>query len=162
MSSFGRMIRHESPMIVKLKKPKTRYQDLTSRQLYDVIGIEADQLRIINNGGSPFLYPSYLFSLDVAIQRDKSYIPDISILWSKDTDLFEVVDRYLSELKPDPDQLLRVSVGLGFKRARLKYVYSLLRGKDLETEQFSDEWRIQQFEVPKKAQERVINLQCLA
>ncbi len=197
---------------------------------------------------------------DVAIQRDKSYIPDISILWSKDTDLFEVVDRYLSELKgsreisseeekqikkaisklqsllsfpftalelsanineeavanvfvrinskgtplnqadfiltlmsvfwdegraqlerfcrearkpsgggpspfnhfiqPDPDQLLRVSVGLGFKRARLKYVYSLLRGKDLETEQFSDEWRIQQFEVLKKAQERVINLQC--
>ncbi len=36
---------------------------------------------------------------DVAIRRDKSYIPDISILWSKDTDLFEVVDRYLSELK---------------------------------------------------------------
>jgi len=196
---------------------------------------------------------------DAAIRRDKSYIPDISILWSKDTDLFEVVDRYLSELKvsreisseeekqikkaisklqsllsfpftalelsanineenvadvfvrinskgtplnqadfiltlmsvfwdegraqlehfcrdarkpssgapspfnyfiqPDPDQLLRVSVGLGFKRARLKYVYSLLRGKDLETEQFSDERRIEQFEVLKKAQERVINLQ---
>ena len=36
---------------------------------------------------------------DAAIRRDKSYIPDISILWSKETDLFEVVDRYLSELK---------------------------------------------------------------
>lgn len=196
---------------------------------------------------------------DAAIRRDKTYIPDISVLWSKDTDLFEVVDLYLSELKgsreisseeekqikkaisklqsllsfpftalelsanineedvadvfvrinskgtplkqadfiltlmsvfwdegraqlehfcrdarkpsggtpssfnhfiqPDPDQLLRVSVGLGFKRARLKYVYSLLRGKDLETEQFSDERRVQQFEVLKKAQERVINLQ---
>jgi hypothetical protein len=196
---------------------------------------------------------------DAAILRDKSYIPDISILWSKETDLFEIVERYLSELKasreisndeerqmkkaisrlqsllsfpftalelsaniseedvadvfvrinskgtplnqadfiltlmsvfwdegrsqlekfccaarkpsaektspfnhfiqPDPDQLLRVSVGFGFKRARLKYVYSLLRGKDLETEQFSDERRVQQFEVLKKAQERVINLQ---
>ncbi len=196
---------------------------------------------------------------DAAIRRDKSYIPDISILWSKETNVFEVVERYLSELKgsrdissdeekqiknailrlqsllsfpftalelsatiseenvadvfvrinskgtplnqadfiltlmsvfwdegrtqleqfcrearrpsggkaspfnyfiePDPDQLLRVSVGLGFKRARLKYVYSLLRGKDLETEQFSDERRVEQFDVLKKAQERVTNLQ---
>lgn len=196
---------------------------------------------------------------DAAIRRDKSYIPDISILWSNDTDLFEVVERYLAELnnsreisseeekqikkaisklqsllsfpftalelsatiteedvsdvfvrinskgtplkqadfiltlmsvfwdegraqlerfcrearkpsgrgpspfnhfiQPDPDQLLRVSVGLGFKRARYKYVYSLLRGKDLETEQFSNERRIEQFEMLKKAQERVINFQ---
>ena len=36
-------------------------------------------------------------------------------------------------IEPGPDQLLRVGVGLGFKRAQLKYVYSLLRGKDLET-----------------------------
>ena len=42
-------------------------------------------------------------------------------------------------IKPGPDQLLRVGVGLGFKRARLQYVYSLLRGKDLETEKFSDQ-----------------------
>src|ERR1700724_1154725 len=34
-------------------------------------------------------------------------------------------------IQPDPDQLLRVAVGLGFKRARLQYVYSILRGKDL-------------------------------
>jgi len=55
--------------------------------------------------------------------------------------------------------LLRVSVALGFKRARLKYVYSILRGKDLETEQFSDELRIKQFEVLKNAQKRVLKLQ---
>ena len=48
---------------------------------------------------------------------------------------------------------------LGFKRARLQHVYSILRGKDLETEQFSDERRVQQFEVLKKAQARVLNLQ---
>ncbi len=52
-----------------------------------------------------------------------------------------------------------MSVGLSFKRARLHYVYSILRGKDLETEQFSEERREQQFEVLKKAQERVLNLQ---
>ena len=31
--------------------------------------------------------------------------------------------------RPDPDQLLRVSVGVAFRRARLRYVYSLLRGE---------------------------------
>jgi len=62
-------------------------------------------------------------------------------------------------IRPGPDQLLRVGVGLGFKRAQLKYVYSLLRGKDLETQKFSDERRKEQFEVLQKAQERALNLQ---
>lgn len=50
-------------MVVKLKKPNARYRDLTSGQLYGVIGIEADELRIINNAGRPYLYPPGLFSL---------------------------------------------------------------------------------------------------
>ena len=50
-------------------------------------------------------------------------------------------------IEPSPDQLLRVDVGVAFKRARLKYVYSILRGKDLETETFSDNRRIEQFEM---------------
>ena len=62
-------------------------------------------------------------------------------------------------IEPSPDQLLRVNVGVGFKRARLRYVYSILRGKDLETEQFSDEQRVKQFNVLKKAQKRTLNLQ---
>ena len=45
-------------------------------------------------------------------------------------------------LQPDPDQMLRVCVGLGFKRARLQHVYSILRGKDLETGEFSDDGAI--------------------
>lgn len=62
-------------------------------------------------------------------------------------------------IKPDPDQLLRVSVGLGFKRARLRFVYLLLRGKDLETGKFDDQLRIDNFETLKNAQTEVINLQ---
>lgn len=33
----------------------------------------------------------------------------------------------------DPSHLIRIAVGLGFHRARLKYAYMLLRGKDLKT-----------------------------
>jgi hypothetical protein len=61
--------------------------------------------------------------------------------------------------KPDPDQLLRVSINVAFRRARLKSVYSVLRGKDLETEQFSPERRVAQFDLMKSAQARVLNLQ---
>jgi len=62
-------------------------------------------------------------------------------------------------IRPDPDQLLRVNVGLGFRRARLRHVYSILRGKDLETETFSDERREQQFTILQDAQAHVLNLQ---
>jgi hypothetical protein len=61
-------------------------------------------------------------------------------------------------IQPDPDQLLRVSIALGFKRARLQYVYSILRGKDLETGEFSDQRREEQFEILKQAQARVLDL----
>ena len=62
-------------------------------------------------------------------------------------------------IEPDPDHLLRVAVGLGFRRARLQHVYSILRGKDLETGEFSDERREQQFSVLDHAQTDTLNLQ---
>lgn len=65
---------------------------------------------------------------------------------------------YNHYIQPDPDQLLRVSIALGFKRARLQYVYSILRGKDLETGEFSDERREKQFGVLKDAQAKVLDL----
>lgn len=62
-------------------------------------------------------------------------------------------------IQSDPDQLIRVEIGLGFKRARLKNVYNVLRGKDLDTGEFSDERREQQFEILKNAQSMMLNLQ---
>jgi hypothetical protein len=59
---------------------------------------------------------------------------------------------------PSPDQLLRVAVGVAFRRARLKSAYSVLRGKDMETEVFSVEKREQQFARLKEAQAHVLNL----
>ena len=59
---------------------------------------------------------------------------------------------------PSPDQLLRVAVGMAFRRARLKSAYSVLRGKDMETEVFSEEQRDQQFAKLQEAQSHVLNL----
>lgn len=61
-------------------------------------------------------------------------------------------------IEPDPDQMLRTSVGLSFRRARLQYVYSILRGKDLETGVFSEERRENQFDRLKIAQSKALNI----
>ncbi len=61
-------------------------------------------------------------------------------------------------LEVDPDQLLRVAVALGFNRGRLKSVYQVLRGKDLETGLFSVEQRDAQFAVLRQAQAKALDL----
>lgn len=60
--------------------------------------------------------------------------------------------------QPDPDHLLRVDVGVAFRRARLENVYSLLRGKDLATGEASPGLRDSQFSMLRGAQARVLNL----
>ena len=50
-------------MIVKLKQKNGEYSDLTFEQPYFVIGIEADDYRLLNDSGKPYLYPSELFEI---------------------------------------------------------------------------------------------------
>ena len=61
-------------------------------------------------------------------------------------------------IDPSPDQMLRVSIALAFRRAKLQNVYSILRGKDLQTGIISTEQREQQFGVLSHAQEKVLDL----
>jgi hypothetical protein len=61
-------------------------------------------------------------------------------------------------IDPAPDQLLRVAVGLGFRRGRLQHVYSLLRGKDLETGAVSSDRRDEQFALLRDAHDSVLDL----
>jgi len=48
-------------------------------------------------------------------------------------------------IKPDPDDMLRILVGLSFQRAKMRDVYSIIRGRDMETGEFSEELREVQF-----------------
>ncbi|WP_432945770.1 GmrSD restriction endonuclease domain-containing protein [Kribbella sp. CA-253562] len=61
-------------------------------------------------------------------------------------------------IAPQPDQMLRVSIALAFRRAVLKHAYSVLRGKDLETGETSTERRNEQFARLQAAQEKVLDL----
>ena len=61
-------------------------------------------------------------------------------------------------IDPSPDQLLRVGVGLAFRRGRLSHVYNILRGKDLETGEVSGTRRTAQFQALAEAQDRALDL----
>ena len=65
---------------------------------------------------------------------------------------------YNTLLAIEPSHLIRMAVGFGFKRARLKYAYMLLRGKNLETGKFSDEARHDNLQIFKDALDKVMNL----
>ena len=59
----GQPLHSELKMIVQLRRKNSRYPDLTPNKKYVVIGIEADDLRILSDQGKPYLYPARLFDL---------------------------------------------------------------------------------------------------
>lgn len=61
-------------------------------------------------------------------------------------------------IKPSPDQMLRATVGLALKRARLANVYGALRGKDASTGVDNPDKREGQFALMRDAQSAVLNL----
>lgn len=61
-------------------------------------------------------------------------------------------------IKPSPDQMLRATVGVALKRARLENVYSALRGRDPATGLDNPEKREAQFALMREAQQAVLNL----
>lgn len=61
-------------------------------------------------------------------------------------------------INPSPDQMLRVGVGVGLKRARLQNVYSVLRGRDAATGEIDPEKRDAQFARLKEGQAKALSL----
>lgn len=61
-------------------------------------------------------------------------------------------------IDPSADQMLRVVAGLALRRGRLRYVYQVLRGKDLETGEISAEIREKQFATLQEAQVETLSL----
>lgn len=58
----------------------------------------------------------------------------------------------------DPSHIVRMAVGLGFRRARLRYAYMILRGKDLKTGETNESIREQNLGIFKTALGKVLNL----
>lgn len=149
----------------QIKKAISRLDNLTSfpfTALVLVANIDEEQVAEvfvrINSKGITLNQADFILTLmSVFWDEGRTVLEEFCRLATKPSE--ETASSFNHYIKPKPDQLLRVNVGLGFKRARLKYVYSILRGKDLETEEFSTERREQQFAILKKAQATVLDLQ---
>ena len=58
----------------------------------------------------------------------------------------------------DPSHLIRMAVGYGFNRARMRYGYKILRGKNLKTGETSEETRKENLEIFKNALDLVMDV----
>jgi hypothetical protein len=59
--------------------------------------------------------------------------------------------------EPSPTDLIRIIVGLGFGRGKMKDAYSILSGRDFTSKKVSAKLREEQFEAFKKAQKQALD-----
>ncbi len=57
----------------------------------------------------------------------------------------------------DAQDIVRINVGIGFKRGRMKDAYAILKGRDLATRKYSEKLREKQFDVFKAKQKLVLD-----
>ena len=100
---------------------------------------------------------------------EKNFIETLLAVF--DNEVHARIDRFCAEsrvpkdgtaynqiIEVDPSHLIRIAVGVGFRRARLKYAYMLLRGKDLRTGVTSSETRQKNLETFKRSLDLALNL----
>ena len=118
----------------------------------------ADVFVRINSEGKKLNQSDFILTLmSVFWDEGRTALEDFSIETRRPPTSLCAASAYNQIFQPEPDSLLRVGVGLAFRRGRLQHTYSLLRGKDLQTGQFSQQQRDQQFERLKLAQARVLD-----
>lgn len=100
---------------------------------------------------------------------EKNFIETLIAVY--DNDVYDRINRFCSEsripadktsfnliLQVDPAHLIRMAVGVGFRRARLRYAYMILRGKDLKTGKITSQLREESLEIFKNSLDVVTNL----
>ncbi len=110
----------------------------------------------INSKGTPLIQADFILTL-MSVFREEARRQLEEFCRSAKEPSESRLSPYNHFIQPDPSQLLRVTVGVAFKRARLRHVYSILRGKDLETGRFSEARRATQFDKLQRVQEQTLS-----
>lgn len=100
---------------------------------------------------------------------EKNFIETLIAVY--DNEVYDKINKFCSEsripsnktsynqiLQVDPSHLIRVAVGVGFKRARLRYAYMLLRGKNLKTGEITQNVREDNLAIFKTSLDMATNL----
>lgn len=100
---------------------------------------------------------------------EKNFIETLIAVY--DNDVHDKINQFCAEsripangtsynqiLLVDPSHLIRMAVGVGFRRARLRYAYMLLRGKNMKTGEITQSVREDNLEIFKNSLDVVTNL----
>lgn len=129
--------------------------ELSSTMDVDVV---AEVFQRINSKGVPLNSADFILTLmSVYWVEGRHQLEDFSSA-SKHPATDGKPSPYNPFISPSPDQMLRVTIGLGLKRGVLQNAYQVLRGRDPKTREVSEDLRDKQFAKLKSAQEQVLNL----
>ena len=84
----------------------------------------------VNSGGQKLTEKNFIETLLAVFDND---VHDLINQFCENSRIPKDGTSYNHILDVEPSHLIRMAVGLGFHRARLKYAYQLMRGKDLKT-----------------------------
>ena len=115
----------------------------------------ADIFVRVNSGGQKLTENNFIQTLISVYENETS---DRINAFSSESRIPANNTSYNNILAIEPSHLIRMAVGVGFRRARLRYAYMLLRGKNLETGKFSEDERNKNLTIFKDALEKVMNL----
>ena len=115
----------------------------------------ADIFVRVNSGGQKLTEKNFIETLLAVYNNElQKRIND----FCKDSRIPKDGTSYNQIIEVDPVHIIRTTVGLAFKRARLRYAYMLLRGKDLKTGISSKETQEENLDKFKNALDVVMNL----
>lgn len=115
----------------------------------------ADIFVRVNSGGQKLTEKNFIETLLAVYDND---VHDKINHFCADSRVPEDGTSYNFILKVDPVHLIRMAVGLGFRRARLRYAYMLMRGKDLETGEITPEEMQKNLGIFKDALDKVTHV----
>jgi hypothetical protein len=115
----------------------------------------ADIFVRVNSGGQMLNENNFIQTLIAVYEKE---VHDRMTKFCEESRIPKDGTSYNNILEVDPQHLIRMAVGIGFHRARLKYAYMLLRGKNLETGKYSEETRNKNLTIFKNALDIVLNL----
>jgi hypothetical protein len=135
------------------------YYQFTALTLSPTVGAEtiAEVFVRINGSGKKLNQSDFIMTLmSVFWDEGRADLETFALNATKPAD--GQASPYNHFIKPSPDQMLRVTVGLSLKRARLEAVYNALRGRDPKTGLDSPEKREDQFAKMRLGQKTALNL----
>lgn len=144
---------------------RTNFNDLLNLQKYSLPSIsinsdasEEDVSQIfvrVNSGGQKLNENDFILTLLSVYAKE---LRDKIDVFCQEARIPKQGTSYNNLIQVDPSHVVRMAIGYGFKRARLRYAYMLLRGKDLLTGQITEDYRNENLNKFKESLDVVLNL----